>query len=527
VNYVATSGTAIASFDFTAASGTLSFGPGVLSKTFTVAIAPDTLDENDETVALALSNPTGGATLGTPNTATLTITDNDAGGVLKFSAATYTVSEATASATITVTRSGGTASGVTVDYTVSNGTAAAGLDYTFIEGTLTFGAGITSKTFTVPILPDTLDEANETVILTLSNPTGGATLGTPNPSTLTITDNDVAGTLKLSAATYSVGEAGGSATITVTRSGGAASGVRVHYATGDGTATAGSDYLSASGTLLFAAGETTKIFTVPILNDGLGEGNETVNLTLSDPIGGATLTTPNAAVLTIVDDEVVLQFSAATYAIVENTANATLTVVRSGPTAAAVSVNYSMSDGSATAGSDYKTVSGTLSFAAGVTSKTFVVPVLTDTIDEENETVNLALSGPTGGALLGPRSTAVLTITDNDSGGALKFSAATYTVSEASASATVTVTRSGGTASGVTVNYATSNGTASMGSDYTAAAGILSFAAGVTSKTFTVPILPDTMDEPNETVILTLSNPTGGATLGTPNPATLTITDND
>jgi hypothetical protein len=58
------------------------------------------------------------------------------------------------------------------------------------SGTLTFTAGQTSKTFTVPILPDTLDEANETVILTLSNSTGGATLGTPNPSTLTINDND-------------------------------------------------------------------------------------------------------------------------------------------------------------------------------------------------------------------------------------------------------------------------------------------------------------------------------------------------
>src|SRR4030095_5333670 len=131
-------------------------------------------------------------------------------------------------------------------------------------------------------------------------------------------------------------------------------------------------------------------------------------------------------------------------------------------------------------------------------SKTFTVPILSDTVDESNETVNLALSGPTGGALLGPRSAAVLTITDNDSGGAMKFSAGTYTVSEGSAGVTVTVRRSGGTASGVTVDYATSNGTGTAGSDYTTAIGTLSFGAGITSKTFTVPILPDTLDEANE-----------------------------
>jgi len=527
VNYAIGAGTAAPGSDFTAASGTLSFGAGVLSKTLTVAIAPDTLDESDETVALALSNPTGGATLGTPAAAVLTISDNDTGGVLKFSAATYTVSEASASATVTVTRSGGMASGVTVHYLTSVGTASAGVDYTVVSVDLSFGAGITSKTFTVPILPDTLDEPNESVILTLSNPTGGATLGTPNSATLTITDNDVGGTLKLSAATYSAGEAGGSATITVTRSGGSASGVTVHYAAGDGTATAGSDYSSTSGTLTFAAGETTKTFAVPILNDPLGEGNETVNLTLSNPTGGATLATPNAAVMTIVDDEVVLQFSASSYSITENTTNASITVARSGPTTGAVSVGYSMSNGTATSGLDYTAVSGTVSLGAGVTSKTFTVPILGDTLDEANETVNLALSGPTGGALLGPRNTAILTITDNDSGGALKFSVATYTVSEATASATVTVSRSGGTASGVTVDYVMSNGTATAGSDYTATPGTLSFASGQTSRTFTVPILPDTLDEANETVVLTLSNPTGGATLGTTNPATLTITDND
>src|SRR5213076_1638934 len=205
-------------------------------------------------INLTLSNPSGG-TLGDTTTAVLTITDNDTAGTVQFSQASYSVTEGTASVTITVTRAGGAASGVTVDYATSNGTAAAGSDYTAKSGTLSFAAGQTSKTFTIPIINDTLHESDETVNLTLSNPTGGATLGTPDTAVLTIIDNDSGGVLQFSSATYSVNEGvlSGKAVIKVTRSGGSASGVTVNYSTGDGTATAGSDYTAKSGTLSFAA----------------------------------------------------------------------------------------------------------------------------------------------------------------------------------------------------------------------------------------------------------------------------------
>lgn len=527
VNYATSNGTATAGADYSSASGVVTLGPGVTSKTFTVPILVDCLDEANETVILTLSSPTGGGVLGLHN-AVLTITDDDVGGAMKFSAATYSVSEATASATITVTRSGGTACGVSVGYATGTGTATADVDYTKLAGTLSFASGQTSKTFTLPIFPDTLDEANETVTLLLTNPAGGATLGTPVSSILTITDNDTGGVLHFSAATYSSGEAGGGMNVTVTRSGGLASGVVVGYWTRNGTASAGQDYTETLGTLTFGAGETSKTFHVPILNDGLGEGNETVNLALSTPTGGGTLGTPAAAVLTLIDDEVVLQFKTPTFSVTEGAVNATITVVRSGPTTAAVGAAYSVGGGTATAGSDYTAVSGVVTLGPGVTSKTFTVPILADCSDEDNETINLSLSAPTGGALLGPLGTAVLTINDNDAGGAMRFSAATYSVSEASASFNVTVTRSGGTACGASIDYATHDGTASQSIDYTAAAaGTLTFASGQTSRTFTVPVLPDTLDEPNETVLLALSNPTGGATLGNPASSVLSITDND
>jgi outer membrane autotransporter protein len=155
----------------------------------------------------------------------------------------------------------------------------------------------------VPILNDSVVEAGgETVNLTLSAP-AGATLGSPSAATLTITDAVVSpGTLQFSSPTYTVGEADGTATITVTRAGGSSGAATVNYSTSNGTASAGSDYTAASGTLNWADGDSvSKTFAVPILNDSVVEaGGETVNLSLSAATG-ATLGSPASATLTITD----------------------------------------------------------------------------------------------------------------------------------------------------------------------------------------------------------------------------------
>jgi hypothetical protein len=109
--------------------------------------------------------------------------------------------------------------------------------------------------------------------------------------------------LQFVASDFTVDEDGGIATVTVTRTNGANGSVTIDFATSDGTATAGIDYTTTSGALTFAEGETTKSFTVSIVDDSEEEGSETVNLTLSNPTGGALLGTPGMAVLTIVDDD--------------------------------------------------------------------------------------------------------------------------------------------------------------------------------------------------------------------------------
>jgi major membrane immunogen (membrane-anchored lipoprotein) len=111
-------------------------------------------------------------------------------GTFQFSAATYNGAENSASVNISVTRSNGSTGTATVDYSTSDGTATAGNDYTNVSGTLTFADGVTSQSFSIPILDDTTVEGDETVNLTLSNATGGTTLGTQSNAVMTITEDD-------------------------------------------------------------------------------------------------------------------------------------------------------------------------------------------------------------------------------------------------------------------------------------------------------------------------------------------------
>jgi N-acetylmuramoyl-L-alanine amidase len=310
-----------------------------------------------------------------------------------------------------------------------------------------------------------------------------------------------AGTVQFSSATYSVNENGGSRTITVTRTGGT-SAVGVSYATSNGTATAGADYTGSSGTLSFATNETSKTFTVPIIDDASVEGNETVNLTLSNPTGGATLGSPSSAVLTIVDNDTGCTYSISSSENEVGPGNGGGTFLMDAPSGCSWS-----------AVSDSTSWLTTSSSGSGDGSVSY------------NFMANPSTSPRTGHITVGGR---IHTVTQIGLGGAgsVQFSSTTYSANEGGGIATITVTRTGGTGTG-TVNYSTSNGTATAGIDYTPASGLLLFTGSVTSLTFNVTILDDAAFEGNETINLLLSSPSNSFTPGNPSTATLTIIDND
>jgi len=346
-----------------------------------------------------------------------------------------------------------------------------------------------------------------------------------------------AGTLSLASATYSADESGGSLMVTVERTGGSTGAASVTYQTGTGTATPGADYTAASGTLNWASGDSTpKSFSIAILGDSIDEADETVVVQLTGA-SGATLGAPSSATLTIVDDDSTLQhgnlrLGNSSYTVGEGGGSVNLTVQRSNGSDGAVSVNYATGTGSALADSDYSTRSGTLTWGDGdTTARTIDVPILEDAAFEGAESFTVNLTAPGGGATLVAPSTATVSITDNDAApvpGSLRFANATYAVNEGAGTVTLTVNRVSGSDGSIDVNYATSNGTATSGSDYSARSGSLSWGSGdATVRSIVVPILDDTQVESTQSFTVTLSSPTGGASVGSPGTATVSIADND
>lgn len=211
------------------------------------------------------------------------------------------------------------------------------------------------------------------------------------------------GVFQLSAATYSVAENAGVATITVNRTGDTSGAAVVPYNLTDGTATIGRDFafifinpMPAAYTVSFNAGETSKTFPVDILNDSLIEPSETVNVALMTPTtGGGTLGAQSTAVLTITDHEPgVVRFQSGSYFASEETGTATITLERINGSDGPLTVAYSTSDGTATAGSNYLTSVGSVTFLHGEIVKTFTIVLRDDGTPEPDETVRLTLGTP-------------------------------------------------------------------------------------------------------------------------------------
>ncbi|MCZ8191304.1 MAG: right-handed parallel beta-helix repeat-containing protein, partial [Microcystis sp. LE19-338.1B] len=459
----------------------------------------------------------------------------NASAILSFSAATFRVNEdGMAIAPVTIERSGIITESVSVTLNLSNGTAIAGSDYNSSPLTVTFAPGETSKTVTIPIVNDTRFEPEETVNLTLANPSAGAVIGVQNTAVLTIVSDDlpVYGKLSFSNAQFTVREDGGAiVAVTVSRTEGSDGNVGATINLTNGTAIAPGDYNNASVTVNFTPGETSKTIVIPIVNDAIYEPDETINLTLTNPTGGATLGSQTTATLTILDNDPpqqgILAFSQSSYSINENgTAVTQVTVMRSGGSDGEVSATINLFNGSATAPSDYNSSPIIVNFANGETSKTVVIPIVNDTVYEANETINLTLSNPTGGAIIRGQNTAVVTIVDDDI--ELNFSSRTYNAGENGVpAAQVTVNRAGITSVPVGVTLLLRNGTATAPDDYLDTPITVTFAPGETSKTVTLPIVDDEQLEANETILLSLTDPTNGATLGSQATASLTIASDD
>ena len=563
--------------DLSATSGTVTFAANSAAgatQSITITASDDKLSETAEsfTVTLGTITSTLSSQLSLKNgskAATATIAASDPITISISGPSSVDEGDATTNYTVSLSPSGVTPTAdLTVSYGTSDGTANAGSDYTAKSGTLTFtNAAPGSQTFTVQTAEDTIDEGTgETYTVTISSPSGG---GGSSPSldssktsvTTTITDDDEAPSgIALSANPSTIGEDDGktSITVTATLSGGTTrtSATVVTIGTLSGTATKDTDYAvnTALTSITIPANSTSGTGTLEITptDDSVVEGDETivvsgttttqVGLTVSSAT--ITLTDDNKTTTTPTDDkdttELLISGPASN---VSEGGNAVFTVTLSQAVAKQVTVAWSAPLGTdSAAGTDLGTTSGTVTFAANSAAgatQSITISAIDDKLSETAESFTVTLGNITTTissqvSLKSGASSATATIAESDPIAISISGPASVDEGDATTNYTVSLSPSGVTpTSDLTVSYATANGTATAGSDYTAKSGTLTFtqtAAG--SQTFTVQTTEDTLDESTgEIFTVTISSPSGGGgqspSLATSKSVTTTITDDD
>lgn len=470
----------------------------------------------------------------------------------------YTVNEGAGSLTLDIRRTGGTRGTVEVAYrtveydpsvndrATAMGSAGSG-DFQPMSGTLSFDAGETLKSVTIPVADDDEQEGDHAFGFRLTEVSRGR-LGQPASTRVTILDNDAGnsesspGSFRLAESGYSVSEAAGTVQMTVRRVDGSAGSASVDFATfAAGAAVPGSDYVSTSGTLSFADGETEQSLSVSIVDDSSYTGDLDFGVRLSN--ASTSLSGPSEAAVTIVEDEQApgpsgaFRLSSSSYVIAEDGGSLNVTVERVNGSTGTVSVDYTTAvtgtgDGHAVPGGDFSSASGTLTFADGETRRSFSVPVIDDNVYTGG--LKFAVRISNADTSLATPTSANVTISDDEQAptvtGEVQFSAASYSVNEAGGSVTITVQRINGANGQLSVDYATQalntgSGDAVAGTDFQAASGTLDFADGVTQRSFQVSIVDDANYTGDLMFGVNLSN--ADTTTVSPSSATVTILDDE
>jgi hypothetical protein len=411
-----------------------------------------------------------------------------------------TVNENAGTASLQICASAAATSPITVQYSTSNGTALSGSDYTAASSTATIPAGQTCVTVTFPIVDDATNEPTEAFNVTLSSPSG-ATIA-DGAGTVTILDNDaVGGTPDCNAITFtpSAGKITvGNLTAPI---------VLVQAYNAAWAQVFNQTYMTAPGSVMIPSlADGVYFVKVDFLN---AQWAPICKREQYVTVGGGVGNTPTVSINDVTVNE--------------NAGTASLQICASATSTSPITVQYTTSNGTATAGSDYNTTSATATIPAGQTCVTVTFPIVDNTTSEPTELFNVTLSNPSGATIADGAGT--VTILDNDSAPAPTVSINDVTVNENAGTASLQICASGTSASPITVQYTTSNGTATAGSDYNTTSATATIPAGQTCVTVTFPIVDDATNEPTEAFNVTLSNPSG-ATIND-GAGTVTILDND
>ena len=394
-----------------------------------------------------------------------------------------------------------------------------------------FNSGDTEKTFTFSATQDTLDDDGESVKLGFDNslPTG-VTAGSPDETTVTITDDDVPSVnVSFEQDSYTVAE-GNSVIVKVVLSADPERTVTIPLTkTNQGGATA-SDYSNVPANVVFNSGDTEKTFSFSATQDTLDDDGESVRLTFGNLPPRVSSTSPSQAVVSITDDDVpsvTVSFEQTAYTVAEGSSE-TVKVKLSADPERTVEIQISATDMDGASSSDYSIAPQTVVFNSGDTEKTFSFSATDDTVDDDGERVRLTFGNLPPRVSSTSPSQAVVSITDDDVPSVtVSFEQGSYTVAEGN-SVIVKVVLSADPERTVTVPLTKTNQGGATASDYSNVPANVVFNSGDTEKTFTFSATQDTLDDDGESVKLGFDNslPTG-VTAGSPDETTVTITDDD
>ncbi|MGQ0621976.1 MAG: Calx-beta domain-containing protein [Panacagrimonas sp.] len=491
-----------------------------------IPVTDDLLDENDETITLLLSTPTGAnASVEVPFTQIVTIVDDDATPTVSFDTSGAIYDESAGTVMIPVRLSAASGLEVRAAFTVSGSATAA--DYSSpTSSPLVFtpdSPSATTVNVVLSIADDMLNEDSETVIFSLGALTN-ALSGARPAYTATITDNDAAPTVKFSQLSRDVSEGAGTVSVDVELSALSGKSVTVNFAQSGSAGNLDFSGLTASPVTI-AAGSNKATISFAILEDLLDENDETVVLSLG-ALTNVTPGTPASFTATIQDndDSPSVSFDLAASSIDENAGTVTLGFSLSAPSGLPVSVPFTATGALGPKGATVSTGSPVM-INAGNQTGSITLSIDDDALDEFDQLVTLTLNTPTN-AGLGTRPQHALTIVDNDAEPTVKFTASSQNVGEAAGTATVPLQLSA--LSGKTVTVPVSfGGSANKPGDYNTAASSVTISAGQMSAGFSLSIVNDTaFESPNETILVSAGIPTN-ATLVNPGSQTLTIVDDD
>jgi len=458
---------------------------------------------------------------------TLAVQEGAGTGDLKIALVTADGSPSTAAVTVTVATANGTAH-------VGPASCATG-DFVPVTQTVSFPVGtLSGRTLTVPvtICDDALDENNETFSATLSAPTA-AKLADPSQAAVTILDDDPLP--KLSIGDVQIKEPlSGTATavFTVTLDPVSGRSLSVRYATADGTATAGSDYVARSGVLTFPEGTLTQQVSVTVNADLLVEGDETFFLRLSTPVNAVIA---DAEAQATILDPVYVSIGDAPPVVEGDSGSVEMVfpVSLSRPSSERIDVPWATAGGigrPAKPDIDFESASGTLSFAPGVTTASLSVHAFGDTVYEWDEQMLVGLIAPANAVLLEGQGLGVILNDDQPP----RVRLASVSVKEGDGErveASLKATLDGPTERGFTVRYTTVDRSAVADQNYVAETSILKIPSddsdritiGPDPMSVRISILGDLVEEPTETFLVRVINDRDGVD----DEATVTILDDD